>query len=88
MQTPLKRHIHPSISSLPPLDQTTNLPITDPSLFLELPFTFPHSLILSTPSISLTEFESLMNGFALIFVSLGIYIDISYYKTFLEAKKI
>ena len=54
--------------------------MTDLSLSLNLSL----SLL---PSLSLTEFESLMNGFVLMFVSLGLYIDTFYYKICLEAEK-
>ena len=66
----------------------TNLSLSrSPSPF---PFPFPsicnHSLFLLP--LSLTEFLSLTNGFVSIFVSLSLFIEIFYYKIYLEAKKI
>ena len=76
--------------SLPPLVQSCHpWPTYDQSLsfsiYLSLSLSF-RSLSLP-PSLSLTEFFSLTNNFFLIIFSLSLYIEIFYYKIFLEAEK-
>ena len=63
----------PTHDQSPPLSWSTSLSL---SLSLVLP-----------PSLSLTDFLSLMKGFVLIFISLSLYIEIFYYKICLEAEK-
>ena len=55
------------------------------SIYLSLSLSF--RLLFLPPSLSLTKFFSLMNGFVLIFVSLSIFIEIFYYKICLEVEK-
>ena len=56
------------------------------SFLIYLSLSLSLSLVLP-PSLSLTDFLSLMKGFVLIFISLSLYIEIFYYKICLEAEK-